>query len=627
MTTKLKPGSWPSPLSAATLASASTKIAFTQVVEDDLWWDESRPQENGRKVVVSRKHGDILKAPFSAVSQAHEYGGLSWLGFQYDGETMLAFVNKADQRIYVAQPKGDPVPWTPKAPEGEIHRYIEMISSGDEIWCIRELHRNGKVERAIVAVSPGTVREIESSSHFYSSPRVSPDGKHLAWIAWEHPQMPWDGTELRVADIHEGVLSNLRILAGSIEESCLMPVWGSESELYYLSDKSGWWNLWSTNLLGECRHVIDDRSEWGTPLWVLGLQTISLVDNGKLLVLHGVGDHSTLSIVDPAARTMREIPTEYSSFYPFISSGNGYAYAVGSSHKVIQDLIEIDLKNAMVKEVIAGTTLPIDGEFFGAIQPITALRDDGRPVYAYLHAAHHPDYTPTEKTPLIVVVHGGPTSATTNSLHLDYSYFTTRGIAVVDIDYGGSTGYGRHYRNLLRGQWGIVDREDVIAVVESLVKSGDIDPKKVLIRGGSAGGFTVLNVLVNSDVFAAGASYYGVADCAALALETHDFESRYLDSMIGAYPEEADVYTERSPLTHADRLSSPLIIFQGLDDKIVLPAQSEAFRDVCVDKGIKHRYIAYEGEGHGFRKASSIIDAIESEMTFYGEVLGFSPRT
>ena len=625
MSSKLKPGSWPSPLSASTLASASTKIAFTQVVQDDLWWDESRPHENGRKVVVSRKHGDILKAPFSAVSQAHEYGGLSWLGFQRDGETMLAFVNKQDQRIYVTSPKGDPVPWTSEAPVGEIHRYIEMIYVGDEIWCTRELHRNGKVERSLVAVSPGKVRELESSSHFYSSPRLSPDGKHLAWIAWEHPQMPWDGTELRVADIHDGVLSNTRALTGSIDESCLMPIWGSKSKLYFLSDKSGWWNLWSTDLQGECEQIIDDHSEWGTPLWMLGLQTISLLENGELLALHGVGDHSTLSIVDPIARTIKEIPTEYSSFYPFISSGDGHAYAVGSSHKVIQDLVDIDLKHACVKEVIVSTPLPIDERYCGAIRPITALRSDGRPVYAYLHPAHHPDYSPSEKTPLMVVVHGGPTSATTNSLRLEYSYFTTRGIAVVDIDYGGSTGYGREYRNLLRGQWGIVDREDVIAVVDSLVKSGSIDPEKVLIRGGSAGGFTVLNVLVNSDVFAAGASYYGVADCAALALETHDFESRYLDSMIGAYPQEADLYTERSPLTHADRLTSPLIIFQGLDDKIVLPAQSEAFRDVCVKKGIKHRYIAYEGEGHGFRKASSIIDAIESEMIFYGEVLGFSP--
>jgi dipeptidyl aminopeptidase/acylaminoacyl peptidase len=292
---------------------------------------------------------------------------------------------------------------------------------------------------------------------------------------------------------------------------------------------------------------------------------------------------------------------------------------------VISELVEIDLASLKTSTVFS-TKPPIDAEYFPKPHEVTATRKDGRKVYAILHPAFHPDFEPSEKTPLMVVVHGGPTAHSFATLSMNYSYFTTRGISVVDVNYGGSTGYGREYRNLLRGTWGIVDREDVIAVVDSLIGEGSVDSEKILIRGGSAGGFTVLNVLVNSNHFAAGASYYGVADCAALAMDTHDFESRYMDSMIGKYPEDAALYAERSPLTHADRLSSPLIIFQGLDDKVVPPAQSEAFRDVCVRKGIKHEYHPFEGEGHGFRKASSIITSMESEMKFYGEVLGFNPE-
>jgi len=606
------------------LAQSGNENMWSQVVGTDLWWDEMRPSEGGRTLVVSRQHGDLLAEPWNASTQAQEYGGLSWLGVMRNDKPVLFFVNKVDQRIYSQEIGGEPKLFSPATPESEIHRYAEMISVGSEIWCVRETHIGGEVTRALVAVNEKTVRILDNDSQFYAHPRISKDGSQLSWVCWEHPQMPWDGTEIKVANIADKSLSNVRVVAGGIEESCLGPEWGTDGTLYYISDKSGWWNLWSVDQKGNQKQIITDQSEWGFPLWLLGFRFIQVLEDGRILSSRGAVDSRKIAIVDPTSGTFIDVQSPLTDFEPTISAGNGKAYAFGGSAKVTSELIEIDLSTLKSTAVFA-TPPPIDSKYFPSPHEITALRPDGRKVYAILHPAAHPDFEPSEKTPLMVVVHGGPTAHSPATLSMKYSYFTTRGISVVDVNYGGSTGYGREYRNLLRGQWGITDREDVIAVVDSLIATGTVDAKKILIRGGSAGGFTVLNVLVNSDHFAAGASYYGVADCTALALDTHDFESRYLDSMIGKYPEEAELYKQRSPLTHADRLSSPLIIFQGLDDKVVPPAQSEAFRDVCVAKGIKHEYHAFEGEGHGFRKASSIITSYEAEMKFYGEVLGFTP--
>lgn len=623
--TSMKPGSWPSPISASLLAVAGNRNTDIQVVGDDLWWDEMRPSESGRTLVISQKHGDLMAQPWNASSGVHEYGGLSWHGFTRDGASYLAFVNKADQRIYVTSVGGEPIVFSPEPPAGEEHRYIELNYISGELWCIREKHADGHVSRALVAVSESGVRVLDDSSQFYDHPRVSRDGTKLAWICWEHPQMPWDGTEIKVAEIRDGLLVAPKVVAGNLEESCLNPEWGLDNELFYISDKSGWWNLWSVTIAGDTSHVIDDESEWGTPLWQVGLKTMTALDDGRFLAIHGPVDRQRLIVVDPKAGTAIDIECEFNDFIPSITQGNGRAYAFASSATRLDTLIEIDLQTLEVKDIFS-TPLPVDAVYFSKPYQIEAKRSDGRSVFGIFYPVQNPGCEPTEKPPLLVMVHGGPTSHCTASISLSHSYFTSRGIAVVEVNYGGSTGYGREYRNLLRGAWGVVDREDVIEIVDRLIAAGEVDADKILIRGGSAGGFTVLNVLVNSDRFAAGASYYGVADCTALALETHDFESRYLDSMIGPYPQEADLYKERSPLTYAQNLTSPLIIFQGLDDKVVPPAQSEAFRDVCVAKGIKHEYFAFEGEGHGFRKASSIITSFESELKFYGEVLGFTPQ-
>ena len=626
MKIKKQAGTWPSPLSATLLAQAGSSMMWSQPIGHDLWWDEVRPSEGGRTLVVSGEHGDILKAPWSAKSQVHEYGGISWLGLLHNGKPMLAFVSKLDQRIYLTEPRGEPIAFSPEPPEGESHRYIDMIAVGEEIWCIREVHTAAGVQRDLVAVSQSGLRSLESASHFYAHPRLSPDGRHLAWIAWEHPQMPWDGTELRVADVLEGSLHNVRVLAGNAQTSCLSPEWGPHNELYFISDASGWWNLWQAGLNAPLKHLIEDQSEWGFPLWQLGMRALSVLADGQILSVHGPVDARKIVRVNPKTGQMQDLLCNLTDFKPSLSASGHKAYAVGSSAKVVSQLIEIDLPSWQVSKVLASIDAPIDATYFPEPHEIKVLRKAGREVFAILHAAQHPEFVPLEKPPLMVVVHGGPTANATASLSMKYAYFTSRGISVVDVNYGGSTGYGRHYRNLLRGQWGVVDCEDVLAVVDSLIAQGVCAPNKVVIRGSSAGGFTVLNALVNGHQFAAGASYYGVADCTTLASDTHDFESRYLDSMIGEYPAEKALYIERSPITHMSRLSSPLVIFQGLDDKVVPPSQSEALRDACVAKGLKHAYVAYEGEGHGFRQAATIVSSLETELKFYGEVLGFVPQ-
>jgi dipeptidyl aminopeptidase/acylaminoacyl peptidase len=471
-----------------------------------------------------------------------------------------------------------------------------------------------------------TLRILDASSHFYAHPRISVDGRYLSWIAWEHPQMPWDGTEVRVAEVSNGQLIDVQVLAGDIETSCLSPEWGPNNELYFICDKSGWWNLWQVDLKGKLTHLVEEATEWGFPLWQLGMRALSVLSDGQVLSVHGAVDARKIVRVHPQTLVMQDLDSELTDFKSSMSVSSNKAFAVGASGKVVSQLIEIDLLSWQVCDVVTSIESPVDASYFPKPHEISAERSDGRIVFAILHSAHHPDFEPSEKPPLMVVVHGGPTANSSATLSMKYAYFTSRGISVVDVNYGGSTGYGRHYRNLLRGQWGVVDCEDVLAVVDSLIAQGICAADKVVIRGGSAGGFTVLNALVHSKSFAAGASYYGVADCTTLATDTHDFESRYLDTMIGAYPAEKDLYIARSPLTHVNQLSSPLILFQGLDDKVVPPSQSEAFRDACAAKGLKHAYVAYEGEGHGFRQASTIVSSLETELKFYGEVLGFVPQ-
>jgi acetyl esterase/lipase len=618
------PGSWNSPISAKLLTGAATHLWGVQTVGDDVLWGELRPTESGRVTIVSKKYGVILPAPWDASSSVHEYGGTAWFGYESNNSLHIVFVNKSDQRLYTFQVGRDPVALTPDTQRS--HRYLEMIYVDGEIWCLREIvAHDGKTSRDLVAVTADGIRVLDSNSHFYAYLSLSPDKKHASFIGWEHPQMPWDGTELFVVDIENGAFVNRRALDGNTTCSLLHPIWADNENIYYISDESGWWNPWKISLSGKKQQLIKESSEWAGPIWTLGLKFLALATDGKILAVHGDVDNQKLTILDPETGKSEDIENDFNHFAPYFATSADRLYVVCAGPTISQALIEVNLTTRQVTAILYQTEVPLDKKYLTKPYQIVVPGKAGRKVFAIMHPAHNPDVEHAGPTPLIVTVHGGPTDHVSATLNLKFNYFTSRGIAVVDVNYGGSTGYGREYRRALNGKWGILDREDCISVVEHLVEVGIAHKDQILVRGGSAGGFTVLNVLVNSDLFAAGASYFGVASLEGFALDTHDFESRYLDSMIGPYPERRDLYIERSPITHAENLTSPLILFQGLDDKVVPPEQSRAFRDVCLRNGIKHEYHEYVGEGHGFGKAVNQIHCIEHEINFYGEVLGFTP--
>ena len=621
-----QPGTWSSPITPEMLSQAGISLGFTQTFHDDLIWDESRPSENGRNVVVSRKHGDILPTPWSASTRVHEMGGLSWLVCDWKDKTGLLFAEKTDQRIYWKPVGGNPEPVTPESAPGTLARYSDFLVRGSEIWCVREVTEGANTNRDLIAISSSNqIRVIDCTSHFYAHLALSPDQNQLAWISWEHPQMPWDGTELRIAQINaDGNLIDQTVFAGSITEAVSSPVWSANGNLYYISDASGFWNVWELDRNQTKRQIVSEAAEWAHPMWLVGTHLLRILDSGELVGIHGSPAHEKIAVVDSETGSWRDLDCELTNF-AHLSVYQDHIYAIGGGPKTLSALVELKVDNSASPVTISEVLAPIDQDFLPVAQALTFPSENGRTVHAFMSPATNPDYESDELPPVIITVHGGPTGNTTGVASIKRAFFTSRGFTVVDVDYGGSTGYGRAYRETLKGQWGVIDTEDILAVVAGLVANGLADPSKVVIRGGSAGGYAVLNGLVHSKVFAAGANYYGVAELTMLAQDTHDFESRYLDSLIGPYPGRKDLYIERSPLTHADNLSSPLIIFQGSDDPIVPPSQSQAFRDACIKNGIKHKYFEFDGESHGFRKSQTITTCAIEELKFFGEVLGFTP--
>ena len=616
------PGFWDSPLTPDILAQAGTRLGFVASHGDDVFWDETRPSDSGRTVVVSRKNGDILPPPWSAKTRVHEMGGLSWLITEWNGEPGLLFCEATDQRLYWKAVGGSPRAITPESPEGSSWRYCDMLIRGDEIWCIREDDKHGATTRAIVAINEaGIIRVLDDQSHFYAHLALSPDHNSLAWIAWEHPQMPWDGTELRTAVIaSDDTLDEVHVLAGGLDESVNSPAWDSNNSLYYISDASNWWNLWHVNLAGKRTHVVKDETEWALPLWIVGWNMLRMLANGDVIGMRGNPESRELLSYSPETKSCTSFAPRMADVSS-ISVSATHAYVVAEHANKLPSIEEFDLATHQHSQTIKHIETPIDVSYFATPYNVTFPSLNGRVVHAIVHQAHNPNVKPEGNPPVIITAHGGPTGHSHAGANVKYAFFTTRGFTVVDVNYGGSTGYGREYRNSLRGQWGVVDTQDIIAVAQGLLDQGIVDVDKLFIRGGSAGGFAVLNALTQSTLFSGGADYYGVADLIPLALDTHDFESRYMDSLIGPYPECADVYRERSPLTHANNVSAPLIFFQGLDDPIVPPSQSEAFRDACISNGLKYKYFEFEGESHGFRQASTISLCAQEELKFYQELL------
>ena len=624
-------GSWRSPISAASLAESGHPVSGGAWIGDDIWWVELRPGQGGRLAIRrSAPDGepvDVLPAPWNARSRVHEYGGGAWAAAD-DGT--LVFVEFTDQRLYRVDPGSSvPVPLTPI--DGGF-RFGEISLRGGEVIAVRETHVGDAVSRDIVAVplaggeadDPTRIRSIAGGSHFLAYPRFSPDGSRIAWIAWEHPQMPWDGTELRIAEIGaSGTAGQHTVLAGGVTESILQPEWASDTALTILSDRSGWWNLERLTLDGQRSVLLQDDAEYGDALWTLGARWHASLDDGRILAVRISGSDG-LVVIDPSTggSTTVEQPL---TFLGLGARRGSRVLLTGGSSTLPSGLRVLDLDTGAI-EVIRLSTEDLPGEKYLPIAEPRTFRGT-REVHAIVYPPRNPDYIAPEGElpPFLAFVHGGPTSRVSALLNPTIAYFTSRGIGVVDVNYGGSTGYGREYRDRLRGQWGIVDVEDTIAAVEGLADAGLADRARLAIRGGSAGGWTVLAALTGSDVFAAGTSYFGVAELTKFALDTHDFESRYLDGLIGPLPEAQGLYESRAPINNVHRLSTPVLLLQGLDDPIVPPSQAEMFRDALVAKGIPHAYIAYEGESHGFRRAETVIHATESELSFYGQVCGFEP--
>ena len=631
-TALLSYGAWPSPIGAADVAGSSVRLSSPVPFESALWWAEGRPADGGRIAVVRQDADgtvrDVLPAGWSARTRVHEYGGTAWLPLPGGG---LVFANWTDQRVYRLDPgAAEPVPLTPEPAEPAGWRYADPVRAGDEVWWVREAHADGTITRHVVAVplAGGGVREIVGGSDFLGSPRPSPDGRRLAWLAWDHPRMPWDGTELRVGELGpDGTVTTTTTVLGGESEAVLQPEWVDADTLYAVSDRSGWWNLYRLPAAGGAPEPLCPRAEeFGQPLWVLGIRTYAVLGDGRLAVLHGT-DKVALGLLDPVSGGLTDLDLPYTAWGLSLLVDGTTAYAVAASPTEPPALVAVDLAGGGATVLRESLTDRPDPAYLPVPRSITVPGPGERDVHAHVYPPTSPDATAPdgELPPYVVFVHGGPTSHSAAVLDLEKAYFTSRGIGVVDVNYGGSAGYGRAYRERLRRQWGVVDVEDCVAVAQALVRDGLADGDRLAIRGGSAGGWTTLAALTGTDTFAAGTSYYGVAELIDFVADTHDFESRYVDGLVGTLPEDRDVYVERAPLSHVDQLSCPVLLLQGLEDKVVPPSQAELFVDALRRKGLPHAYLAFEGEQHGFRRQETVIAALEAELSFYGQVFGFDP--
>lgn len=626
-------GSWKSPITAGVLLGDTVSLSQPLIDGVSVYWVEGRPQEAGRSVVVRWANGarqDVTPPGFNARSRVHEYGGGSYTV----GDGVVYFANFADQRVYRQRPNEAPQAITPEA----ALRYADFIvdPARQRLICVREDHRPAGREaiNTLVAVpfDGGEQTVLAEGNDFYAAPRLSRDGRRLAWLTWNHPNMPWDGTELWTADVaDDGLLRNRQLAAGGPAESIFQPEWSPDGVLHFVSDRSGWWNLYRLPGGGvPPERLYAMEADFGMAQWVFGLGTYAFESPTRIICAYTRDGQAHMARLDTAAGVLTPLDLPYALAFPShgrIVAGQGRFAYIGASATRPSAVVLVDSATGDHEVLRASTTLTIDDGYIALAQPIEFPTENGLTAYGYFYPPRNRDYEAPvgELPPLIVTSHGGPTSATTGDWDLEVQYWTSRGFAFLDVNYGGSTGYGRAYRQRLNDNWGIVDVADCINGARYLVGRGLVDGQRLIIRGGSAGGYTTLCAITGHDVFRAAASYFGVSDAEALAKDTHKFESRYTDSLIGPYPERKDIYVARSPIHVADRCSAALILFQGLDDEVVPPNQSEAMFTAARNKELPVAYIAFEGEGHGFRRAENIKRAIEAELYFYGRVFGFEP--
>jgi len=627
-------GSWSSPITPALAASGAVGLEQIWLSGEDVYWLEGRPSEKGRQVVVRRRAdggvADVTPPGMGVLTRVHEYGGGDYL---VDGKTVY-FSNRDDYRLYRQDPGLAPTPITPEPPFPGGLRYADGRVTPDGRWliCVRERHlEEGEAFNELVVLpTDGSAepRIIARGHDFVSSPRISPDGRFLAWLSWDHPRLPWEGTELWTAEIAaDGALRGVRLVAGGPDESIFQPEWSPDGVLHFASDRTGWWNLYCERD-GDIVQLVSMEAEFAWPQWVFGLSVYAFAAGGRIACLYQQDGFDNLALLNPADGSLDAIEVGFTSFYPPALRANASGdrlYFVGGTSADAPAIVALDLTTGHTLLLQKGMDIAIDPGAISIPHSITFPTEGDFDAHAFFYPPANPDFTgpADERPPLIVISHGGPTSSTRVHLRLDIQYWTSRGFAVVDVNYGGSTGYGRAYRERLNGAWGIVDTADCVNAARYLVEQGVVDGERLIIRGGSAGGYTTLCALAFYDVFSAGASYYGISDLELYIEETHKFESRYMDSLVGPYPEAKAVYQARSAIHFTDNFVCPIILFQGLDDKIVPPSQAEVMVAALRARKLPVAYITFEGEAHGFKKADTIRRALEAELSFYAQVFGF----
>lgn len=620
-------GSWKSPITADLVAGGEIGLEQVRIGDEKIYWIERRPQESGRKVIVRRSAdgnlGDVTPAGFNARTRVHEYGGGDYA--VTDGS--IIFSNFADQRLYGQDLGREPKPLTPQGAS----RYADgqIDKSRNLFFCVREDHTGGgEPTNTLVRIDldTGESAVIVSGNDFYSSPRLSPDGSLIAWLTWNHPNMPWDGTELWVAKpTADGSVVEQQKIAGGDRESICQPEWSPAGDLYFVSDRTGWWNLYRRNQ-NEIEPLCSMQAEFGQPHWVFGTSLYGFASGTSIICSYAQDGRDCLAALDIETKALKPIETPFTAISQIHCAGDRVIF-IGASPRLSSSIVSYHLGTGDFEILRRSRESEIDATFISEPQPIEFPTENGLTAYGYFYRPKNPDYTAPrdEKPPLVVMSHGGPTSSSSASLKYSIQYWTSRGIAVLDVNYGGSSGYGRAYRERLNQQWGVVDVDDCVNGARYLAARGEVDNTRLAIRGGSAGGYTTLCALTFRSSFTGGASHYGVSDLEALAKDTHKFESRYLDRLIGPYPERRDLYVERSPIHFTERLNCPIILFQGLEDRVVPPDQSEKMFQAVRAKKLPVAYLTFEGEQHGFRKAENIKRVLEAELYFYGKIFRFEP--
>ncbi len=648
-------GSWPSPVDAALAAAHDGRPEYLGAVGDELWWTAPRPVEGGRRALVRRRadgtEEGVLPAPWNVRSRVIEYGGRPWAAVARPaGGPLAVFCHFADQRLYAyepdALPGAEPRPLTPVSAVGGGLRWVDPVIRPDrgEVWCVLEEFTGPAptdVRRVLVAVpldgsaaeDRSAVRELSDGRHrFVTGPRLSPDGRRVVWIAWDHPRMPWDGTEVMLAEVApDGTFHGARTVAGGPCESIPQVDWDGAGRLLLASDRTGWWNLYRAEVdaagtVGEPVALCPRAEEFGGPLWKIGLNWFTPLDNGLIAVVHGKGT-TALGILDPERGALVDAHGPWTEWASTLAAHGTRVVGLAAGPRSAYELVELDTRTGRSRVVGAAHSDAVDPAHYPEPRVRTFTGPGGREIHTQVYPPHHPEFAGPEDElpPYVIWAHGGPTGHAPLVLDLEITYFTSRGIGVAEVNYGGSTGYGREYRERLREQWGVVDVEDCAAVARALAAEGTADPARLAVRGGSAGGWTTAASLVATDVYACGTIIYPILDLRGWATdETHDFESEYLYGLIGPVDQVPARYKERSPIEHVDRVTTPFLLLQGLDDVICPPAQAERFLARTAGRGVPHAYLAFEGEGHGFRRADTMVRALEAELSLYAHVFGVS---